>query len=383
MRSLVALLTVCLCYPLSASAQAVSSTVICKKSSNGALTLRTRRCASGETKVKNISTLRGATGPQGAAGLDGADGSLRIYGNGSSGALTIAADTSWNSTEALGQYTDCTIASSVTLTVPTGTVLRCSGTFTNNGTILVTNYYLGPQVGGLAASGGVLPAIEGASTAGLGWGRIAASNGAYGTDTANVAGGFGGFALPTSAAANILRPGPIGGGAGGSPLGAYGVSGGGTITVLAGGQIVNNGTIRVDGADGSVGLGGGGAGGIIILASKGSVTNGATGSLEADGGNGSASNAARASGGGGGGGLIHILAPIIDMIGTTSVLGGAAGDSSSNVTNSPRSGGGAGGSFVGAGGAGGTVSTFDTVSGTTAGGNGVVIQTVTDPTSLF
>lgn len=128
-------------------------------------------------------------------------------------------------------------------------------------------------------------------------------------------------------------------------------------------------------------MGGGDAGEIIILASKESVLNGATGSLEADGGVGSASNAFRASGGGGG--LIHIIAPVINMAGSTSVLGGAAGDSSVNVTNSTRSGGGAGGAMVGAGGAGGTVATNNTISGTTAGASGLVIQTLTDPTSLF
>jgi hypothetical protein len=112
--------------------------VICKKRSNGAITLRTRRCSASETKVTNITALTGATGPTGApgsAGSEGADGSLRIYGDGSSGALNVATTTSWSGSEALGQYTDCSIAAGVTLTVPTGTVLRCSGSFTNDGTI--------------------------------------------------------------------------------------------------------------------------------------------------------------------------------------------------------------------------------------------------------
>lgn len=386
MRNLVALIILCLCYPLSASAQAASSTVICKKRSNGAITLRTRRCSASETKVTNITALTGATGPTGApgsAGSEGADGSLRIYGDGSSGALNVATTTSWSGSEALGQYTDCSIAAGVTLTVPTGTVLRCSGSFTNDGTIVVTNSYLGPQTGGVPVSGGMLPNYLGASTPGLGWGRVAAGNAGYGTSLAAVAGGAGGFALPSSVAANILRPGTIGGGVGGSPIGAYGASGGGTITVLAKGAFVNNGTIQANGVGGGSGLGGGGAGGIIILASKESVRNGVTGSLEADGGPGSDSNIFRASGGGGGGGLIHILSPVINMVGASSVLGGAAGDSSVNVTNSPRSGGGGGGSMVGAGGAGGTVATNDTISGTAAGANGLVIQTLTDPTSLF
>ncbi len=389
MRNLVALIIICLCYPLSASAQAASSTVICKKRSNGAITLRTRRCSASETKVTNITALTGATGPTGStgapgsAGSEGADGALRIYGDGSSGALNVATTTLWSGSEALGQYTDCSIAAGVTLTVSTGTVLRCSGSFTNEGTIVVTNYYLGPEIGGVPASGGMLPNNLGASTPSLGWGRVAAGNGGYGTNLAAVAGGGVGFALPRSVAANILRPGTIGGGAGGSPVGAFGASGGGTLTVLAKGAIVNKGTIQVNGVGGGSGLGGGGAGGIIILASKESVLNGVTGTLEADGGPGSDSNIYRASGGGGGGGLIHILSPVINMLGASSVLGGAAGDSSVNVTNSPRSGGGGGGSMVGAGGAGGTVATNNTISGTAAGENGLVIQTLTDPTSLF
>lgn len=119
------------------------------------------------------------------------------------------------------------------MTVATGTVLRCSGSFINDGTIVITNYFLGAQIGGVAASGGILPSSQGATAAGLGWGRVAAGSGAYGTNLAAVAGGAAGFSLPASAAANILRPGPIGGGAGGSPIAAYGLSGGGTITVLA------------------------------------------------------------------------------------------------------------------------------------------------------
>ncbi len=377
MRLSITLALMCLCYPLSASAQSASSTVICKKNSNGAIALRNRRCAARETKITNISTLQGATGPQGS------DGALRIYGDGSSGALTVSSSGTWSGTEALGQYTACSIATGVTLTVPTGTVIRCSGSFTNDGTIVVSNPYLGPQSGGIAASGGILPNNEGASLGGLGWGRVAASSGGYGSNTATVAGGFGGFGLAVNFAANILRPGPLGGGAGGAPVGSYGTSGGGTLTVLASGAIANSGTIRADGVSAIAGLGGGGAGGIIILASKTSVSNEAGGALEADGGDGGASNSFRASSGGGGGGLIHILSPVITMTGTTSVLGGAAGDSSTNVTNSPRGGGAAGGSMVGAGGAGGSVATNNTISGTSAGGEGLVIQTLTDPTSLF
>jgi hypothetical protein len=220
-------------------------------------------------------------------------------------------------------------------------VLRCSGSFTNNGTITVSTPYGAAQIGGISASsGGIYPSYTGPSAPALGWGRTAGSNAGYGSDGAIVLGGPAGFSLPTRFAATILRPGPIGGGSGG-------------------------------------------AGGIIILASKVSVSHEAAGVLEVDGGAGGASDANRGSGGGGGGGLIHILAPTINMVGSTSILGGAAGSSATNVTNSPRSGGGGGGSMIGAGGAGGNVQIGNLVTGTTAGGVGLVIQTLTDPTSLF
>jgi len=308
---------------------------------------------------------------------------LRIYGDSSAGALSVSGTVTWSSTEGLGQYTDCSIAAGATLTVPTGTVLRCSGSFTNNGTITVSTPYGAAQIGGISASGGIYPFYTGPSAPSLGWGRTAGSNAGYGSDGAIVLGGPAGFGLSTRFAATILRPGPIGGGSGGAGVGGVGAVGGGTLTVLAQGSLVNNGTIRADGSDAGVAGSGGGAGGIIILASKVSVSHEAAGVLEVDGGAGGASDANRGSGGGGGGGLIHILAPTINMVGSTSILGGAAGSSAINVTNSPRSGGGGGGSMIGAGGSGGNVQTGNSVTGTTSGGVGLVIQTLTDPTSLF
>ena len=380
MRISAALVVLCVFYSLSAPSEAVGATVICKKNSNGAITLRANRCAKGETKLSNISALTGTNGSDGAAG---ADGSLRIYGDGSAGALSITSDVMWISNEALGQYTTCTIASGATLTVPTGTVLRCSGAFTNNGTIVVKNTFTAPQVGSITASGGIYPAYQPAATAGLGWGRTAAGNGGYGDNTAAVAGGATGFSLTARYAANILRPGPIGGGAGGAPVGSFGSAGGGTLTVLAKEALTNNGAIRADGDSSSAGLGGGGAGGILILASKVSISHGATGALEADGGSGGASVSTRGNSGGGGGGLIHLLAPSITVSGTTSVLGGAAGAATTAVTNSRRGGGAGGGSMAGAGGAGGTVASDNSLDGAVAGGDGLVLQTVSDPTALF
>jgi hypothetical protein len=373
MRISGALIALCVCDSLSAPSEAVAATVICKKNSNGVLTLRSNRCSRGGTKISNISALTGAAGTE---------GSLRIYGDGSARALNVTSDVTWISNEALGQYTTCAIASGATLTVPTGTVLRCSGAFTNHGTLVVKNTFAAPQVGSIAASGGIYPAYQPAATAGLGWARVAGGNGGYGDNTAAVAGGATGFGLIARYAANILQPGPIGGGAGGSPVGSFGSAGGGSLTILAKEALTNNGTIRADGDSSSAGLGGGGAGGILILASKVSITHGAAGTLEADGGSGGASVATRGNSGGGGG-IIHLLAPAITVMGATSVLGGAAGDSSTAVTSSPRGGGAGGGSMAGAGGAESTVASNNSLSGATAGADGLVLQTIADPTALF
>jgi hypothetical protein len=383
MRKALAIVLAALVMPGTATGQAATKTVICKKNATGAIVLRTRKCGRGESKITNISSLRGSDGAAGSNGAAGADGSLRIFGDGSAGALNVSGSVAWTGTESLEQYTSCAVAAGATLTIPSGAILRCSEGFTNEGTIVVEDGYFGAQIGGIAASGGIYPAFQSASVGGLGWGRLAAGNGGYGTNAAAVDGGTAGFSLPLRFAATILRPGPIGGGAGGAAVGSFGGAGGGTLTILAAQALTNNGTIRANGDSVGAGLGGGGAGGILILASRASVTIGATGSVEANGGSGGASNTFRGSGGGGGGGLIHIIAPAITINGTSSVTGGAAGDSSTTVTQSPRGGGGGGGSMAGAGGAGGDVASNGSVSGATAGSDGLVIQTSADPTSLL
>src|SRR5262245_28730335 len=85
-----------------------------------------------------VTGPQGEPGDQGAAGAPGADGSVRVYGNGSAGARTISADESWlegGNPPANIQFTNFTIDAGVTLIIPSGTVIRCTGTFTNNGTL--------------------------------------------------------------------------------------------------------------------------------------------------------------------------------------------------------------------------------------------------------
>ena len=79
---------------------------------------------------------QGAMGAPGVDGVAGTDGSLRIYGNGSAGAHVVSVAEDWGSTPPSNlMFTDFTINSGMTLDIPSGIVIRCKGTFTNNGTI--------------------------------------------------------------------------------------------------------------------------------------------------------------------------------------------------------------------------------------------------------
>ena len=72
-------------------------------------------------------------------GVDGADGSIRIYGDGSAGDLLVASGSvSLSATNT--QYHNIQVASGALLIVPSGTVLRATGTFVNEGTVQVSGY---------------------------------------------------------------------------------------------------------------------------------------------------------------------------------------------------------------------------------------------------
>jgi hypothetical protein len=94
---------------------------------------RSGRCKKGE--IAAITGPKGATGPAGPTGPSGVDGQLRIYGDGSGGAKTVAANETLS--DPVAMYTDVVINSGVTFTVPSGTVIRCTGSFVNNGTLLI------------------------------------------------------------------------------------------------------------------------------------------------------------------------------------------------------------------------------------------------------
>jgi hypothetical protein len=301
----------------------------------------------------------GAQGPQGtpgAAGATGATGTATIYGDGSDGTTTSVCDitinpTNWVTTPPTTdiQCTNFTVASGVTLTVPSGTLIHASGTVTITGTLTVQPgaaqglYIAAPSLNNYSATGGV--------------------------------------SLNTFTLRKLLNPGPFGGGNGGTEFlnGTSGL-GGGSIVILAAGAISigASGSINANGANGleedEAFADGGGAGGIVILASKTSILN--SGSINANGGNGAnaVSNNNDAAGGGGGG-LIHLLAPGGQLTGgIRNFAGGSAGTGAYNGNGD----GFGGGALAGNGGAGAYGSSA------TAGTAGLsLVTTVADPATLF
>ncbi len=372
--------------------------VLCLR--NKRLIVREGECRKRETQV-NLAEFGavGPQGPQGPAGSDGArgpagppglageDGQLRIYGDGWAEVNTVSTNEDWRDAEELPanlQFTDFTVDPGVTLDVPSGLVIRCIGTFTNNGTIIVST----AAAGGLrAASGGRTRVDASVRPAHPGIAKSPAGAGEMGDDTYERKGGLGGLHLTEAEARLVLAPGIAGGGGGGASLGESdgGGGGGGSFTVLAGAGVVNNGTIIADGESVSIGGGGGGAGGVVILASVYSVTNGAAGDIRAEGGAGGDSDTNEGAGGGGGGGIVHLLAPSVKNDGAISVAGGSAGNAGNfgSVTALPRAGGGGGGGCGGSGGNGGGVTDDDDPAAASAGGSGFSLQTLVDPTALF
>jgi hypothetical protein len=281
-----------------------------------------------------------------------------IYGDGSSGALSITSSTSWVTSPPSGtnQYTTFSVSGGVTLTVPSGTIIHATGTVSIAGTITVA-----------------------ANTGYVGAGQGIASSMAQ-QDTTGATSVSGGGAINAMFARMLVNPGAQGGGSGVYNYSPEG-NGGGTITVIAQGAITVSGSIHAHGTAGTAPTnmnstgGGGGGGGVIVLASKTSIDN--TGTLGAVGGagaDGSSSNG-RSGSGGGGGGVINLLSPSNTTSGGTLAVAGGAAGSDNGVTAGYGGGGG------GSGGAGGQ---SGATSNPTAGSTGqTFVQTVTDPATLF
>jgi hypothetical protein len=319
---------------------------------------------------------------------------LRIYGDGSAGAHTIdsAAESDWRYSPlpavALNlQFTDFTVALGAAIAIPSGVTIRCTGTFTNRGVILVDN---GNAAWGISVGPGSLPIVAARiGQPAIGIASMLPAVGDVGDASIARLGGMHGRGLLELQARAILRPGLQGGGSGAGFVNG----GGGSFTVLAMGGIVNaaGASILAAGSKGfSIhdvgGGGGGGGGGVVILASKTSVIN--AGIIDVSGGDGGPSNFSSGFGGGGGGGIAHLLAPAITTAsGSIIVSGGAGGSNAVSVSAPLRSGGNGGGGSGGDGANGAEVPAgaivFSQSPFGSSGQPGYALQSRLDPTSLF
>lgn len=343
----------------------------------------------GETGPQGETGLQGETGPQGEAGPQGApgeDGSLRIYGDGSSGDLIVQSNRSMTVEELSAQFENCLIETGVTFQLRPGVTLRCRGTFTNRGNLSVVAG-LGSDNGGFALffNGATAPFVR--SAAGAFSIGTPAGSGIFSASGGFVTGGRAESNSVVLDTARMIRD-PLyafgGGGAPGLSLSGLvnsGGSGGGGLLVLAKEGISNEGIISANGASSPDPGAGGGAGGTIILASPAFVIN--TGTLEAQGGNGANASANVGFGGGGSGGFIHLISPSVTE-GTTDVTPGLTGTVPQGlIPNFARSGGGAGGSSVNQGAPGGSIRADNTFTVPLDALSGGVAVTNEDPTSLF
>src|SRR5262249_22290992 len=137
------------------------------------------------------------------------------------------------------QFSSVNIPAGVSVTVPSGAVIRVTGTFTNAGTIVVNT---GAGAGyGTAGFGSPSPALPGNSSRGATHPYVGSAGGIR-------PGGLGGVGLPVSTGALLLHPGIMGGGGGAGAQGDnFGGEGGGSITVLAKGALVSSGSITAVG----------------------------------------------------------------------------------------------------------------------------------------
>lgn len=312
---------------------------------------------------------------------------MRIYGDGSAGALTISGSTDWTVIPGPSnfQFTDVTINAGVTLTVPSGTVFRCTGNFTVNGFLQVAGSGNGGQVN--SVNNPPADGITGFSPAGAGVARLAAGFGQSGASTQARAGGLGGIGLGPTASGFLYLPGLQGGGGGACPLvnsTDFGGSGGGSLCVLAAGVITVAEDIYAPGGGANYG-GGGGAGGVVFLAAAQAIHKSADIFAYGYGGSGDSPTNGFAAGGGGGGGIVHLIAPSITDTGVINVDGGAgvAGVSVGTITGSRFCGGGGGGGCGGNGGNGSKVYPDGHSDASGSGAPGYSFITLADPAAYF
>jgi hypothetical protein len=294
------------------------------------------------------------------------------YGNGSAG-LTVISGTNVIIEPLNAQFTDLTINAGATVFVESGTVIRCTGAFTNNGTISVAPL----AKGGNAASAG----FSGAA-AHPGLAVRAAGNATEVGSLAQSFGGIEGQGFAEFGSKVLANPGPFGGGAGGGAS-FQGGNGGGTLSIRAIGAVNNGGTILAKGGSAMSPGDGGGGGGIVVLASRTNVIQ--AGTIDCGGGSGADGDTVNAAGGGGGGGVILLLAPVVTPTGGTLTASGGVGGTSVQITATTRRSGGGGGACAGNGGAGGMVNAGlpATATNASAGQGGQILTTLVDPGSLL
>jgi hypothetical protein len=342
-----------------------------------------------QTAVNSKQNRVVGTCPSGSAvnavNADGSVGCQQLSffgGDGSGGNLTISASTDWTVTPPVNlNFANVTINPGQTLTVPAGTAIRCSGTFTNNGILTVAT---GAKMGGLNNfSFGA--AVDVYSIGHPGDSLRPASGGSYDiASTHFIQAGIGGDAIPRTTAMTSFNSFRIGGGSGAGwrDFGRDG-DGGGLVKIYCTGNVANAGTINAVGGTPSL-LSGGGGGGIVVLASASSVAS--TGTINANGGSGGPSFSFGGAGGGGGGGIVIFVAPTIGAQGTINVAGGGGGSVATQVSSGlGRYGGGGGGASGGAGGTGSSIGAGGTVTaGTpTSGSAGYVLNVVGNPVFLL
>ncbi len=312
---------------------------------------------------------------------------MRPYGDGSAGELRIGRHPLGTGFAQLNrQFTNVTIEARFVASAYSGTIIRCTGDFVNDGTLDVHHISGGGFTGD--------EFVDEDSTTFLyqpphpGWSLRLPCNGEVADNHGAATGGFGGTSLrPEGQARNLLWPGMFGGGAGANSRGGAGGYGGGALVILAQGKFVNNGVIRANGVYGS-GNAGSGAGGIIVIAARSTIEN--AGTIEARGADSRTTvgipMGAWGSGGAGGGGIVHLIGRrVLAAGGSVNVSGGTPGSVARATSAARHVAGGGGGACGGNGGNGGDVPAGDptTPRPGTIGGIGLVLIDELDPTELF
>ncbi|MEL6338471.1 MAG: hypothetical protein AAFZ38_10305 [Myxococcota bacterium] len=349
--------------------------------------------AAGVPGAAGVNGEVGETGPQGEPGPPGPDGNLSVYGDGSAGDVELTGFLDFFDDASRDllvpnnnyQFRNVRIDPDAEIVVPSGFVFRCTGTFTNEGRIIVRGTGNGGDaIADATFTGGVAGA--GVTFSGGRPGEV--RQGASGI----AIGGRGGEGLGLTSYL-LLTPTFQGGSGGAGSLNQNGRSGGGSLWIFAAGAVVNDGSIEANAGVFFSGLGAGG-GGVIVIASRTSITNTVEGRMVANGNDGVAGADIDASSftlehsvapsGGGGGGIVHLLAPNVSNLGTVSVAGGEAGalgDAGTDLKNL-RVGGAGGGSCAGRGGSGGTFRD-GTALEAQPGVDGEFIVSELDPTALL